>query len=115
MGYFNAIWQADASAVALAALLHASSPAFVVNITGPEVLSVRRVAEDFGKRFAKPVRFDGVEATDALLSNAERAFQLFGKPRVAYEQMTTWIADWIARGGERLEKPTHFEERAGRF
>ena len=67
MGYLNAIWQADASAVALESLLHASSPAFVVNITGPEVLSVRRVAEDFGKRFGKPVEFDGVEAPDALL------------------------------------------------
>lgn len=115
MGYLNAIWQADASAVALASLPHASSPAFVLNITGPEVLSVRRVAEDFAERFGKPVQFHGVEANDALLSNAQKAFQLFGKPRVSYEQMTTWIADWIARGGETLEKPTHFEERAGRF
>src|SRR5437667_5385601 len=115
MGYLNAIWQGDANAVALASLLHASSPAFVVNITGPEVLSVRRVAEDFGKRFGKPVQFDGVEASDALLSNAEKAFQIFGKPRVSYQQMMTWIADWIERGGETLAKPTHFEERAGRF
>jgi nucleoside-diphosphate-sugar epimerase len=115
MGYLNAIWQADASAVALASLLHASSPAFVVNITGPEVLSVRRVAEDFGKRFGTRVEFDGEEAPDALLSNAAKAFQLFGKPRVSYEQMTTWIADWIERGGETLAKPTHFEERRGRF
>jgi nucleoside-diphosphate-sugar epimerase len=115
MGYLNAIWQADASAVALASLLHASSPAFVVNITGPEVLSVRRLAEDFSVRFGKPVHFDGVEASDALLSNAEKAFQIFGKPRVSYQQMMTWIADWIERGGETLAKPTHFEERAGRF
>ena len=115
MGYLNAIWQADASAVALASLLQASSPAWVLNITGPEVLSVRRVAEDFGERFGKPAQFDGVEANDALLSNAQKAFQLFGKPRVSYEQMTTWIVDWIARGGETLARPTHFEERAGRF
>jgi nucleoside-diphosphate-sugar epimerase len=115
MGYLNAIWQADASAVALASLPHASSPAFVLNITGPEVLSVRRIAEDFAERFGKPVQFHGEEANDALLSNAQKAFQLFGKPRVSYEQMTVWIADWIERGGETLEKPTHFEERAGRF
>ena len=115
MGYLNAIWQADASAVALASLLHASSPAFVVNITGPEVLSVRQVAKGFGERFGKRVQFDGVEAPDALLSNAEKAFQLFGKPRVSYEQMTAWIADWIERGGETLAKPTYFEERAGLF
>jgi len=115
MGCLNTIWQADASAVALASLLHASSPPFVVNITGPEVLSVRRVAEDFAERFGKAVQFDGVEAADALLSNAAKAFQLFGKLRVSYEQMTAWIADWIERGGETLAKPTHFEERAGRF
>lgn len=115
MGYLNAIWQADASAVALASVLHASSPAFVLNITGPEILSVRRVAEDFAERFGKRVEFEGVEAPDALLSNAQKAFDLFGKPRVSYEQMTAWIADWIGRDGETLVKPTHFENRAGRF
>lgn len=115
MGYLNAIWQAGASAVALESLLHASSPPFVLNIAGPEVLSVRRVAEDFAARFRKPVQFEGVEAPDALLSNAQKAFQLFGKPRVSYEQMIAWIADWTARGGETLAKPTHFENRAGRF
>jgi hypothetical protein len=30
-------------------------------------------------------------------------------------QMVTWIADWVGRGGETWAKPTHFEERAGRF
>jgi nucleoside-diphosphate-sugar epimerase len=115
MGYLNAVWQADASAVALESLLHASSPPFVLNIAGPEVLSVRRVAEDFAARFRKPVQFEGVEASDALLSNAQKAFRLFGKPRVPYEQMIAWIADWTERGGETLAKPTHFENRAGRF
>lgn len=115
MGYLNAIWQADASAVALASLFHASSPPFVINIAGPEALSVRRVAEDFSARFGKRVQFDGMEAPDALLSNAQKAFELFGKPLVSYEQMKTWIADWVERGGETLAKPTHFENRAGRF
>jgi nucleoside-diphosphate-sugar epimerase len=115
MGYLNAIWQADASAVAIASLLHASSPAFVLNTTGPEVLSVRRVAEDFAERFGKSAQFDGVEGPDALLSNAQKSFQLFGKPRVSYGQMIAWIADWIERDGETLSKPTHFENRAGRF
>jgi hypothetical protein len=115
MGYLNAIWQTDASAVAIASLLHASSPAFVLNITGPEVLGVRRVAEDFAERFGKPVHFEGVEGPDALLSNAQKSFQLFGKPRVSYGQMIAWIANWIERGGETLAKPTHFENRAGRF
>lgn len=115
MGYLNAIWQGDANAVSLQSLSHASSPPFVVNITGPEVLSVRRVAEDFAARFGKPVQFEGTEAPDALLSNAQKASALFGKPRTSYEQMATWIADWVSRGGETLAKPTHFENRAGKF
>src|SRR5436190_5146777 len=82
MGYLNAIWQADANAAALSAFAHLAMPPLVLNIAGPEVLSVRRVAEQFAARFDKSVRFEGNESTDALLSNAERSHQLFGKPRV---------------------------------
>ncbi len=46
-GYLNAIWQADASAMSLQSLLHASTPPLVLNIAGPELLSVRRIAEAF--------------------------------------------------------------------
>ncbi len=115
MGYLNAIWQGDASAMSLQALGCASEPPLVINIAGPELLSVRRVAKEFGERFRKPVRFEGEESGDALLSNARKSYELFGHPRVSSEQMMTWIADWISRGGETLAKPTHFEERAGRF
>jgi hypothetical protein len=115
MGYLNAIWQGDASAMILQTLGHASEPPFVINVAGPELVSVRRVAEEFGKRLHKPVRFEGEELGDALLSNAQRAYKLFGDPRVSIEQMMTWIADWVSRGGETLAKPTHFEDRAGRF
>ena len=47
MGYLNAIWQGDASAMSLQALAHAASPPLVLNIAGPEVLSVRAIATDF--------------------------------------------------------------------
>ena len=115
MGYLNAIWQGDASAMSLQALACASDPPFIINVAGPELLSVRRIAEQFGERWRKPAHFAGVESGDALLSNAQKAFQLFGRPRVDAEQLMTWIAAWVARGGETLAKPTHFEERAGRF
>jgi nucleoside-diphosphate-sugar epimerase len=115
MGYLNAIWQGDACAMSLQALSYVSVPPRVINIAGPELLSVRHVAEDFGRLLGKPVRFEGVEASDALLSNAERAFELFGRPRVSAEQMMVWIANWVARDGATLAKPTHFEERSGRF
>jgi nucleoside-diphosphate-sugar epimerase len=115
MGYFNAIWQGDACAMSLQSLRHASVPPLVVNIAGPELLSVRKVAQVFAEKLGKPVRFDGVEASDALLSNAQRAHQLFGSPRVGASQMVSWIADWVSRSGATLARPTHFEERAGRF
>ena len=115
MGYLNAIWQGDASAMSLQALACASSPPLIINVAGPELLSVRHVAEDFAERWHKPVRFSGVESEDALLSNAQKAYQLFGPPRISAAEIMTWIADWIERGGETWAKPTHFEERAGRF
>jgi dTDP-4-dehydrorhamnose reductase len=115
MGYLNAIWQGDASAMSLQSLGCTAEPPTVINIAGPELLSVRHVAEEFGKRLHKPVRFTGEEAGDALLSNAGKSYELFGRPRVSAEQLMVWIADWVGRGGETLAKPTHFEERAGKF
>jgi nucleoside-diphosphate-sugar epimerase len=115
MGSFNAVWQADANAAALAALAHTASPPRVLNLAGPELLSVRRVAEAFGLLFGKPVVFEGEESADALLSNGQLGHRLFGYPRVGAGQMIHWIADWVRRGGETLGKPTHFEVRDGKF
>ena len=115
MGYLNTIWQRDASAVSLESLAHATAPPNVLNITGPEILSVRQLAGEFATRLHKPVTFEGVESDDALLSNASKAIALFGKPPVGIGQMLDWIADWVVRDGTTLAKPTHFEERAGRF
>jgi len=115
MGYFNAIWQGDSNALTLCCFDHAAVPPFVVNVAGPAVLGVRRVAEQFGRLLGKPATFAGSEAGDALLSNAQKAFALFGRPLVSEEQLIRWIADWQLRGGATLGKPTHFETRDGRF
>jgi hypothetical protein len=115
MGFFNTLWQADANAAGLAAFGHVSVPPRVVNVAGPEVLSVRRIASKFGELFHRPVAFQGTESADALLSNGQLGFRLFGEPRVAAEQIVAWMADWVTRGQEALGKPTHFEVRDGRF
>jgi hypothetical protein len=114
-GCFNAIWQGDANAVALAAVECATAPPTVLNLTGPEELSVRAVSEELGRRMRREVRFTGSEAGDALLSDASRANALFGKPRVGAGQMIGWVADWIMRDGETLGKATKFEVRDGKF
>ncbi len=115
MGHLNALWQGDANAMSLCAFAHVAVPPFVVNLAGPEVLSVRRVAEALGRFLDKPPRFEGKEADDALLSNGQRGHRLFGYPRVGPHQMMEWIADWVRRGGASLDKPTHFEVRDGNF
>ena len=115
MGYVNAIWQGDASARALQCLDLAATPADVLNLTGPETISVRWMAERFGELLGRVAAFRDVEAPDALLSNARRSVQLFGAPTVDLESMLHWTADWLRRGGRELGKPTHFEARDGRY
>jgi len=115
MGHFNMIWQPDANAMVLQALAQAASPAFLLNVTGPELLRVRDVAARIGERLGKPVRFCGQEAPDALLSNASLAQRLFGPPRLTAVEVSDLVADWVRNGGATLDKPTHFEARNGKF
>jgi hypothetical protein len=115
MGHLNALWQADANAMALQAFDLAAVPPRVLNLAGPELLSVRRVAEQFGRIFEKPAHFRGMESADAFLSSGQQAHRLFGYPRVSAGQMIEWIAAWVRSGGVDLGKPTHFEVRDGNF
>ena len=115
MGYFNVIWQGDANNFVLRSLLQTGCPAAVLNITGEEILSVKEVALKFGKLFETRLEFKGTEAETALLSNAERAFGLFGKPAVSTDELINWIANWLKEDKKLLGKPTHFEVRDGKY
>ena len=114
-GAVNVIWQGDANSVALRSLTLAQAPPLVINLTGPETVSVREVALRFGEIFGKPPILEGREAPTALLSNAARCHRLLGLPSVSAGQMIEWTAHWIRVGGTTLGKPTHFETRDGRF
>jgi nucleoside-diphosphate-sugar epimerase len=141
MGYFNTIWQGDANAMALRAFDHVATPPWVVNVTGPELLSVRAVCERLGGLMNRPVRFAGTEGATALVSNARRGLDVLGPLRVgcgagfqaaddavqlagwapapqafgSANTLVEWVADWVLRRGRWLDKPTHFESRDGRF
>jgi nucleoside-diphosphate-sugar epimerase len=115
MGYFNVIWQGDMNVMSLLSLKHCASPANVINITGPEILSVRQVAIQFGKLFGKTPKFSGQEAPTALLNNAALSQKLFGKPNVSPEQIIKWTANWINQNNRLLNKQTHFEVRDGKY
>jgi nucleoside-diphosphate-sugar epimerase len=115
MGYFNVIWQGDMNDFVLRSLEHVKSPARVINITGPEILPVRDVAEEFGRLLnVKPV-FINQEAPTALLNNSSYAYDLFGKPKMPVKQIIKWIAVWLEEEKRILDKPTHFEVRNGKY
>lgn len=115
MGYFNVIWQGDANDVVLRSINHANSPANVLNITGPDILSVRQVALEFGKIFDVEPTLVGAESQTALLSNSNLAYSLFGKPKVPVSKAIQWTARWMEEDRKLLGKPTHFEVRDGKY
>jgi nucleoside-diphosphate-sugar epimerase len=114
-GSVNVIWQGDANSIILRALALASSPASVLNVTGPETLRVRWIAEQFAGYFGVEPVFEGAEAETALLSDASRCGELLGPVSVSAEELIRRQAEWIRAGLPTLEKPTHFEVRDGRF
>ncbi|MDQ8187707.1 NAD(P)-dependent oxidoreductase [Pelagicoccus sp. SDUM812002] len=114
-GFVNVIWQNDALCQIVQALALVQSPAIPLNITGPEILSVREIAEEFARKFGRTVRLEGEEGETAWLNNASRSHRLFGEPAVAINTMMDWVAVWLAGGGSTYGKPTGFEKRDGKF
>nr|WP_199701929.1 NAD-dependent epimerase/dehydratase family protein [Jiangella rhizosphaerae] len=115
MGSLNLVWQGYANEVTLRALLHASTPPLLLNVTGPETLGVRRLATDLSAALDKPVTFTGEEAPTALLANAQRCHGLFGYPDVAVPELVEATAHWVRAGLPTLGKPTKFQRRDGKF
>lgn len=114
-GAVNAIWQRDANSVCLRAFAIAASPPRVLNVTGPETISVGWLARQFGAHFQREPHLQGGEASTALLSNASLCHSLFGYPSLPLRTLIEYTASWIANGGRSLERPTHFEQRQGRY
>ncbi|MBK5104747.1 MAG: NAD(P)-dependent oxidoreductase [Burkholderiales bacterium] len=115
MGHVNVIWQGDANSMALRALGLCTSPASALNLSGPETVSVRALAEAFGRHFQRQPVFTGKEAGTAWLVNSAEAHRLLGRPEVPLDTMIAWQADWIERGGASLGKDTHFDSRDGKY
>ncbi len=113
--YVNVIWQGDANNYVLRSLKLASNPPTIINLTGPEIVSVKWVAEEFGKRFNKKPFYTGEAMDTALLNNASRIFSYFGYPRVPLMKMIDWISKWILAGKTVYNLPTHYEVRTGKF
>lgn len=112
---FNCIWQGSANEIAIRGLLHVDSPACTMNVTGPEILSVKETALELGRYLGKEPKFEGEPGERALLNNSAKAMETFGYPAVSAKTLIRWQAEWLLDGGRTLDKPTHFETRDGKF
>jgi nucleoside-diphosphate-sugar epimerase len=115
MSHVNVIWQGDANEVALRALAHCTTPTAALNVSGPEIQSVRSLADRLGAQLGRAPVFSGEEAQDAWVIDCSEMTRLFGPPRVPIERLIAWQADWLRRGLPGLGKDTHFETRDGRY
>jgi len=115
MGFANLIWQGDANDKILQSLAICESPAKILNVTGPETVSIRWAANRFAELMNKETNVIGHEANTALLSNASQCHRLFGYPKISLDQMMVWIADWVQQDRALLNKPTHYEVRDGKY
>ena len=115
MGHVNLIWQGDANEQTIRSFEICNSPTELLNVTGKEIISIKWLAEQISKYINIEPKFEGKESDTALLLNPEKACKLFGNPKVSLDQMIQWISYWIQAGGKILGKPTHYEQRNGKF
>jgi nucleoside-diphosphate-sugar epimerase len=115
VGHVNLVWQGYANEVALRALRHASSPPFVLNVTGPETVSVRSLVRRIAALAGVEPRTVGDEADTALLNDAGRCHGLFGYPPVPLDTLVEWQVEWIRGGRPLWDKPTKYQVRDGAF
>jgi nucleoside-diphosphate-sugar epimerase len=115
MGHVNQLWQGDANAYLCRLFPFCQSPPAVLNMTGPETLPVRRLAQELGAALGREPIFVGQESDTALLGDASRLIARLGPPAVSIPQIIEWLAHWVKLGGPSLGKPTKYESRSGKF
>jgi nucleoside-diphosphate-sugar epimerase len=115
LGHVNFIWQGDAASQALRCLAHCDTPTSPINVSGHEILAVRDLASELGRRLDRKPILVGAEQPTAWLTDTSKAIRLFGLPIVDTERLIAWTADWVTRSMPSLGRPTKYEVRDGRY
>jgi nucleoside-diphosphate-sugar epimerase len=114
-GGVNVLWQGDAINHIARLLTRCETPATPINVGAPETVSVRYLAEAFGREFGKDPIFEGFESDSSLTVNCGLAADELGNPVVPINVMVRWVAHWVRHGGETYGKPSKFQVRNGNF
>ena len=114
-GAVNLIWQRDALQFIIRSISLAKSPPAILNVTGPDTVLVRQLAEKIGQELNSKPKFTSREARTALLSNASFCSSMFGYPQTTLDEMVSLIVKWVASGKTVLNKPTKYDIRNGKF
>lgn len=115
MSHVNVLWQGDANTYALRLLAQTTTPTSPLNISGPEIASVREIAIAFGRFFNREPIFTGEPQSRMWLVNTKEQQRLFGQPTVPLEKLIEWTADWVGNRRASLGKPTRFEVADGTY
>jgi len=91
------------------------SPPRILNVTGPETISVVRAAEFFASRFDRALRLKGEPGPVALLNNAGACHAALGYPSMPANELMEAVAVWVEAGGTSLNKATKFQVTDGKF
>jgi len=116
IGYFNCIWQGDVCEYAIRSLLHVSNPLNILNVTGPENISILWAAKKMGSLLGKePIFSEDPFPQKALFSNATKLTEMMGYPHMPLVSMMKMVAEWVQSGGATIHAPTHFEITNGKY
>jgi nucleoside-diphosphate-sugar epimerase len=96
--------------------LHTKNPPNILNVTGPEHISIRWAAEQMGEILNRePVFLENSAPQKALYSNTAKLNDLMGYPNLPLKSMMNLVVDWVRLGGKTIDAPTHFEAQDGKF
>ncbi|MEA5051142.1 MAG: epimerase [Oscillospiraceae bacterium] len=117
VSFFNCIWQGDCCEYAIRSLAYCDNPPFLLNVTGPESISMYAAALQMGGLLGREPVFSGEKYSTkpSMFSNTQKLNELMGYPLMPLNAMMRMTAEWVKGGGRAINAPTHFEATDGRY